>query len=112
MKLNKFRLSAVNLYLTYPKCNLGLDKVLDQLKEHLSTQIIKDYVIVREFHQDNTLHIHAYVKCARKVNIVNPNRLDLKNPETGETYHGNYQPAKLPNKVIQYIMKDISHTSF
>ena len=45
-KPKKFRLNARKLYLTYPKCNLDLKLVLELLKEKLSNQIIKDYLIL------------------------------------------------------------------
>lgn len=104
---NKFRLSAVNLYLTYPKCDLDLNDVLSLLKDILINYVLKDYILVREYHEDNSSHIHAYLKCAKKFSTRDPNYLDLKTSDY--TYHGNYQSAKKPNKVIQYILKDISH---
>lgn len=103
--LTKFRLSAVNLYLTYPKCDIPLNEALAILNHKLSTPVIKDYALTRELHEDGSPHIHAYIKCNRKANITNPKQLDLNYEDT--IYHGNYQAAKSPNSILSYILKDI-----
>ena len=105
-KPKKFRLNARKLYLTYPKCNLDLKLVLELLKEKLSNQIIKDYLIVKELHKDGSYHLHAYIKLHKPINTYNCNYLDLKYDIT--QYHGNYQSAKNPNYIIQYLLKDFN----
>ena len=103
--INKFRLSAINLYLTYPKCQIPLSEALAILNLKLTTPIIKDYALVREFHEDGSPHIHAYIKCYKKANITNSTTLDLSYEDI--IYHGNYQTAKLPNNILAYMLKDI-----
>lgn len=65
-KKHDFLLSAKNLYLTYSKCNLLLDKVLSQLKSILSSYILKEYLLVREYHADGEPHVHVYLKMLKK----------------------------------------------
>ena len=103
--INKFRLSAVNIYPTYPKCSVPLNEALAILHSKLITPVIKDYILVREYHEDGSPHIHAFIKCYKKVNINNPSHLDLNYEDT--IYHGNYQTAKSPNSILTYMLKDI-----
>lgn len=101
----KFRLNGVNIYLTYPKCDIPLKEVLAILLLKLNTPIIKDYALVREFHEDGSPHIHAFIKCNKKADIKNPLHLDLTYKDI--IYHGNYQIAKSPNSILTYMLKDI-----
>lgn len=101
----KFRLNAVNLYLTYPKCPVPLNEALAILQHKLITPVVKDYALVREFHEDGSPHLHAFIKCGRKANILSQTHLDLNYEDS--IYHGNYQTAKSPNSVLSYILKDI-----
>jgi hypothetical protein len=48
-KLKKFLISAKKLYLTYSKCALELETIIILLKEILSSYIVEDYLIVREY---------------------------------------------------------------
>lgn len=50
-----------NIFLTYPKCNYGKDYMIAELRKKLEFRL-KDYVITREFHEDGTPHIHAYLR--------------------------------------------------
>lgn len=98
-----FLLSAKNLYLTYSNCNLFLDEILRQLKSVLSSYIVKEYLLVREYHASGEPHVHVYLKMLKKTNIFSENFLDLK-----DSFHGNYQSARKPNQVIEYMLKGIS----
>lgn len=62
---------------------------------------IADYVIGREAAppQDGTPHIHAYLALAKKVNITNARRLDIKG------LHGRYEGVRNPSKAIEYAAK-------
>lgn len=102
-----FLLSAKNLYLTYSKCNLLLSEILSQLKSILSSYIVKEYLLVREYHASGEPHVHVYLKMLKKTNIYSQNFLDLKDL-SGEIFHGNYQSARKPNNIIEYMLKDIS----
>jgi len=104
---SKFRLSAVNLYLTYPKCSIELSNFLFLLKEKLASFIVKDYMLVKENHEDGNPHIHAFIKCYKKAEIKNPNYLDIQYDSI--VYHGNYQTAKKPNSIIEYLLKGITN---
>jgi len=102
----KFRLSAKSLFLTYSKCDLNLEITLDIIKTKLSNYIVNEYILVREYHDDGTPHIHGYFKVLKQFNTYNPNYLDLS-IDNGIIYHGKYESAKYPNKVIEYLLKCI-----
>ena len=103
----KYRLSAKNLFLTYSNCQIEIKEALDQLKKKLSHYIIKDYIIVREFHEDGNPHIHVYLNLNRQFNTYNPCYLDL-DAGNGTYCHGKYESARSPNFVIEYILKNVN----
>ena len=125
-KKKAFRLSCRKLFLTYSQCEVPLSKVLEEIKIILSNYEVISYLLVREKHteglslttnmsNDNTdstetlvdkgTHIHVYIETTKKMEIINPEKLDLYSGK--ERYHGNYQSAKNKEKVINYILKDV-----
>lgn len=101
--MSGFRLSAKNLFLTYPQCGLTKELALEKL-QNKSCIDIKDYVIAKEAHEDGTPHLHVYLSLARRCNIINPTALDLI--DDGQTFHGNYQASRDPAATIRYCKKD------
>jgi len=96
----RFRLAALKLFLTYPRCLLEKQVVLDALKLKLSSKKIKHIIVAQELHEDGTPHIHAYVSLEQKTDFSSPSCLDI------DGYHGNYQTAGSPEAVAIYIKKD------
>lgn len=96
-----FLLSAKNLYLTYSNCDLELIKIIEILKEKLSSYVVQDWVVVREYHETGEAHVHIYLKLLKKAIIKSATFLDMKQ------YHGNYQGARKPNNTIEYMLKSI-----
>jgi hypothetical protein len=103
----EFRICSKSLYLTYPNCDLDNQVVLKYFKEILSSRIIKDYLIIREFHKDGSPHIHVYIKLHKPFNTYKQNSLDIIINDN--IFHGNYQSAKNPNNIIQYLLKNITN---
>jgi hypothetical protein len=68
-----FRLQGVNLFLTYPQCNLPKEDLLAFLN---SKFVLKSYVIAKELHEDGHPHLHAVIKLATRCNITNAGYLD------------------------------------
>lgn len=99
-----FRLNAKQLFLTYPRCPLPLETVLQQL---LGLLPVSKYTVAQEEHQDGELHIHAYLMLEKKVNIKNPRKLDLKSEE-GVEYHGKYEGCRSARAVDTYVKKETS----
>lgn len=64
-----FRISAKNLYLTYPKCPITPLYCLEQLQIHFSNHTFK-HSICQENHQDGTLHLHVLLCFVQKVSEV------------------------------------------
>ena len=95
-----FRLNAKQLFLTYPRCLLEKQVVLDALKLKLSSKKIKHIIVARELHEDGTPHLHAYISLEEKTNFKASSCLDI------DGYHGNYQSAGSPESVAIYIKKD------
>ena len=100
-----FLLSAKNLYLTYSNCNLKLSQILEILKKKLSSYILQDWVLVREYHESGEEHVHVYLKTLKKAILKSSTFLDIEH-DLG-IYHGNYQSARKPNEVIEYMLKSI-----
>lgn len=77
------------------------DAALQQLSDILA---IDQYIIAQEKHEDGASHLHCWLKCTKKYNIKDANKLDLKDEE-GMTYHGNYQGCRSNKAVIEYCTK-------
>lgn len=95
-----WRLSCVNLFLTWPRCDVSIDECYNTMDLVLGVYGIEGGIICRESHEDGEPHLHAYIKLERKCNIRNPHFLDL-----GDC-HGNYQCAKIPKNAYEYCKKE------
>lgn len=106
----KFRVSAKRLFLTYPQTGVSAAETLKQLEYILATWSIESYFIVREKHEKDGNHIHAFIELYRKCNIKRQDYLDLIETQidgTEKKIHGNYQSAKNPEGTLRYLAKDI-----
>lgn len=93
-----FRLSARNLFLTYPQSG---EETPDGLKEFLLCELdVKALAICRETHEDGGFHLHALVKLNRKCNIINEHKLDFNG------LHGNYTVARNVGDCYEYVNKE------
>lgn len=85
-------------FLTYPRCPLSPQDLLNILSNKVDTPAIKEYVIARELHKDGTPHLHAFIKYVRKVGFK-------RDRFQADEYCGNYQAAKSWWKVSSYCRK-------
>jgi len=104
----KFSLSAKQFFLTYPRCPIEMDEALAQLKSKFRAPV-EAHLIARENHEETEegecdVHLHVYLKFARKVRIASSVKLDLI--LAGRTFHGNYQTCRSANAVKAYCKKD------
>jgi len=96
-----FRLSGKYFFVTYPKCPLEPQKgipVFAKFKHYRCS------VWGQERHLDGDLHLHAIVCMAERTNITSPTSFDISG-ENGSVYHGNYQVAREPRAVLDYVTK-------
>lgn len=110
----KFRIYAKRLFLTYSRTNLTPLEVLNQLQAKF--QNLKYYAISQEEHADEPekgKHIHAFIECDKKVNILSHSFLDLTESCGTEkkNLHGEYQAVKNKKHVIAYVKKDGNYIS-
>lgn len=91
--------------LTYPKCPLTKEEVLESLR---GTGTIVEYVICEEKHQDGSPHCHAFIKYDKRTRFA-PHKWDLY--IGSEIYHGNYQVAKSWKACSAYVKKDGNYIS-
>lgn len=110
-----FRLQSKKLFLTYPQCPIDKEIALDLLKDILSNFDPSYIVVSSELHEDGHPHLHAFIICGKKYDSRQPTCLDLTDPADDTVYHGNYQAARDPKSVHDYVIKDgsyIEHGSF
>lgn len=97
MRNNKqFRVNGKNILLTYPKCSLEKEELLDFLKKRGE---LTEYVICKEMHEDGEPHLHAWVAYSDKQDIKNERMFDLLG------FHPNIQKAKNRRACINYVKK-------
>jgi len=97
MPSDEFRLQTSTLFLTYPRCDISKETLLEKLQEVLS---IADYAISKELHQDGTPHLHAFIKLSSKLNTRDPRYLDV------DGHHPNITRPRSIKAVVDYILKD------
>ncbi len=125
-ELEKLRLNAKNLFLTYPQCDLSPEEVLHQLKKVFRSYGIEAYCVCSELHNtpkkripelEETRfiygrHIHALISLKRKVNFRDArDRLKLVGTSEKPIIHGHYQGARDKSRVLAYITKKENYIS-
>jgi len=97
-----FRLSCKTVYLTYPRCNLSKEDLLNDLK---ALKPIQRYAVCQEKHQDGSLHLHALLCYDKKHESANERYYDIRG------FHPNVQPCRSIKDVYNYISKDGDYIS-
>ncbi|ACQ65850.1 AC1 [Gossypium punctatum mild leaf curl virus [Gossypium gossypioides]] len=103
---SSFCVNAKNIFLTYPKCPIPKEQMLDNLR---SINCPSDKLFIRvaqEKHQDGSLHIHALIQFKGKAKFRNPRHFDVTHPNNSTQFHPNFQGAKSSSDVKSYIEKD------
>jgi len=107
--VDKFRQTAKNFFLTYPKWNYPVGKETATTREVAEAFVQQfapvHYCVAKEHHQDGTIHFHVLCSYSRKLNIKSPKHWDFWDN------HGNYQVAKNQQDVLTYIQKDGDYIS-
>lgn len=111
-----FDLNSAQFFLTYPRCTLSKEEVLQQLslKPHHG---IDKYVICQEQHKDGEYHIHVYLKLLFRKRTRSATFWDLYSVPTLSinedmnlavriTWHGHYESCRSPRAVKKYCKKD------
>lgn len=95
-----FRLATKNIFLTYPRCTIEKNVLLDHLITLLSayTPHIR---VARELHEDGHPHLHVFIRLERKLESRNERYFD----------HANHHPnivsrIKDLQATFQYVSKD------
>nr|AOT83443.1 replication-associated protein [Wissadula yellow mosaic virus] len=106
-KPSSFRLSAKNIFLTYPQCDISKDEAL-QMLHALKWSVVKPtYIrVAREEHSDGLPHLHCLIQLSGKSNIKDVRFFDLTHPRRSASFHPNVQAAKDTNAVKNYITKE------
>jgi len=99
-KKDEFEVNQKSFLLTYPKCDMDKEVLLEQLTEIQEPSL---YYIAREKHEDGSLHLHATVRFTKRVHSKDPRVFDVGG------YHPNIKKL-LTNRAfdnaIQYVKKD------
>nr|WAE42184.1 MAG: replication associated protein [Cressdnaviricota sp.] len=108
VEVKKFRLSAKRIFLTYPRCDLTKEQVLEFLK---TKGLIVCYYIAVEEHKTITYddwhvdglpigtHLHIAVQFATKINTTDQRFFDTKG------FHPNVQSTRSWHNVVSYVIK-------
>jgi hypothetical protein len=109
-KKKEFRLTAKELFLTYPACPILPSEALELIRDIVEEYDLQKYIITQETHGNNSAsvnvgtHLHAYLKLGRRVDTKNPRFFDLQ--VLSDLFHGQYERVKNTTRVIQYCLKD------
>ncbi|CDR55239.2 Replication Initiator Protein [Mirabilis leaf curl virus] len=106
MRNPRFRIQAKNIFLTFPKCSLSKETLLQHFQNLSLPSNIKYIKICRELHQNGEPHLHALLQFEGKLTITNNRTFDIVHPSCSTSFHPNIQGAKSSSDVKQYIDKD------
>ena len=102
-KKKEYRIAAKNILLTYSQVNHELtnELVLECLQNVLKDKI-KNYIIAKEYHQDEGVHFHALLSAPIKFDF-NTELVSLPFKET--VYKGHYSPVTNYPQMVKYVCK-------
>jgi len=96
----RYRLSARNVFLTFPQCATPKEVALDRAVEVFERWDPNFIIAAREEHKDGNPHLHLLISLNKKCNIRNERKLDAIGGK-----HGDYAPARSLSKSMKYIIK-------
>nr|ANO40450.1 RepA [Sugarcane striate virus]ANO40454.1 RepA [Sugarcane striate virus]ANO40462.1 RepA [Sugarcane striate virus]ANO40474.1 RepA [Sugarcane striate virus] len=97
-----FEFRSCNAFLTYPRCALDCEYVLDLPVGSYVFRWSPIYALVSaENHQDGGIHLHCLIQTLGRITTRDPAFFDLDNQ-----YHPNIQAARSPDNTRDYILKD------
>ena len=77
--MNRFRVQATSLSLTWPQSNFDINECLEFLKQiRLGQASVVEAIVCSETHQSGELHRHAYVRFNRRIDLRDPNKFDFQ----------------------------------
>lgn len=105
-----FRLSARNLYLTYPHCPLPIPTIIGLLNEKFARyhRVIENWLACLEKHADDTMHAHVVLWLDGRVDTRDALFADLSfgTGSFPQVYHGNYQTMLNEQACVLYVTKE------
>ncbi|CAG8720972.1 26023_t:CDS:1 [Racocetra persica] len=106
----RFRLDSAQLYLTYTKCDLDHEDILNYVKFQCESKKknVKNYLIVRE---PNNNEIHAYFQLDLKLCIRDPHFFDIDMICYNKLYRPSIEGVRSPKKVMGYLIKSNDYIS-
>lgn len=92
-----FRYNARKVFLTYPRCDLSMQDMLEGLA---SIRPYQQHCISQENHADGGRHLHVLLQYSTPVNTTNERYFDVQG------YHPNITKPRDVKDVLKYIKKD------
>lgn len=108
VKIHKtIRLRNKKLYLTYPKCYMKKELVMDHIKEMFGESWLSWAVVCEEDHADGTPHLHCIIVLNKVYSTRKVHALDIL---AGK--HGNYQNCRNAADVLDYVIKEGNYVEY
>jgi len=93
----RFRYNARKVFLTYPRCDLSMQDMLEGLA---SIRPYQQHCISQENHADGGRHLHVLLQYSTPINTTNERYFDVQG------YHPNITKPRDVKDVLKYIKKD------
>ncbi|QBP05523.1 replication associated protein [Papaya leaf curl Lucknow virus 2] len=102
---NSFCINAENIFLTYPKCPIRKEQMLELFK-NITCPLDKLFIRVsKEKHQDWSLRIQGFIQFKGKLRFREDRHFEIARPNTSSQFHPGFQGAKCRSGVKSYIQK-------
>lgn len=105
MQKKKFNFHAKKVYLTYPRCSLSKEVLIEELGK---ISEIKNYAVSIERHADGTPHLHALIEFYEKIHRTTERAFDIQG------HHPNIKGVKTnsdQSRILDYVAKDGDYLS-
>lgn len=106
-RAERFDLQGINILCTWPQNDTKYDVVLENIKKHFGDNL-REAIVAEERHKDGKEHLHAFIKCKKRIHYRGAHCLD----HLAGNKHGSYEICKKLKNVIQYVCKDGKYVSY
>lgn len=94
-----FRITAKLYFLTYPQCDIPIQRLMDFLWT-VKNKEPRLLVVASEQHADGNLHRHAYLEFKERVDVTNERLFDF------EGFHPSIEKGRNARNILKYCTKE------
>ncbi|XP_028059512.1 uncharacterized protein LOC114263205 [Camellia sinensis] len=108
----RFRLQNKNIFLTYPRCSLPKEGLLQKLRALFTNRQPNCIRVAHELHANGEPHLHALVQFPYHFQTQDEWFFDITHDNSNRHFYPNMQGATNHENVLEYISKHSDYTEW